>query len=171
MKDMELKYRSNNTPNKMIEHEGNVYWISRSIAVVGLVFVYINGDLYVLMNKRGEGCSDFRGYWNLPCGYLDWDESGAEAVVREVYEETGLNLNNHFLNIDIEPFKVETAVTANKQNVTLRYKFILHLDKLPELTNEFNENNETAEIGWFKIEEIENKTFAFGHKEIIKEQL
>jgi len=162
----------NNVQNKMIEHEGQVYWISRSIAVVGLVFVRCKGETYVLINQRGQGAPDYQGYWNLPCGYLDWNESGVEAVVREIYEETGLNIKQYFsdnlLNVH-QPYYVASDVAQNKQNVTLRYRFFIQVDKLPELTNKYNEENETAEIGWFKIDEIMDKEFAFGHKEIILE--
>ena len=166
----------NNVQNKMIEHEGQVYWISRSVAVVGLVFARCKGETYVLINQRGQGAPDFQGYWNMPCGYLDWNESGVEAVVREIYEETGLNMKRYFnatfatpLLSDVQPFYVASAPDQNKQNVTLRYEFFIHVDKLPKLTNEHNEENETAEIGWFKIDEIKDKEFAFGHKEIILE--
>ena len=161
----------NNKPNKMIEHKGQVYWISRSIAVVGLVFARCKGETYVLINKRGQGVPDYKGYWNLPCGYLDWNESAAEAIVREVYEETGLNLRYYFTDgiLDThQPFYVASDVNQNKQNVSLRYMFYFRVDELPKLTDKHNEEDETDEIGWFKLDEIEDKNFAFGHKEIIK---
>ncbi len=39
-----------------------------------------------------RAAAPFRNYWNLPAGYVEADESPAEAVVREVYEETGLRV-------------------------------------------------------------------------------
>lgn len=71
------------------EHAGETVWVHRSIAVVGFVFCKINNEWCVLANQRGEGAPDFQGYWNCPCGYLDFDETLAEACSREIYEETG----------------------------------------------------------------------------------
>ena len=78
--------------NFSIEHEGKIYWISRSMAVVCFVFAYIDGRWCVLANQRGEGTPDFQGYWNAPCGYLDYNETLEQAAIREVYEETGVKL-------------------------------------------------------------------------------
>ena len=69
---------------------GREYWISRSIAVVVAVFTKNS----VLVVQRGTGTPDpeYVGRYCLPCGYLDYDESCAQAAQRELMEETGLNL-------------------------------------------------------------------------------
>ena len=79
------------------EHAGETVWVHRSIAVAGFIFCRINNEWCVLANQRGEGAPDFQGYWNCPCGYLDFDETLAEACSREIYEETGVNIepSNH----------------------------------------------------------------------------
>lgn len=77
----------------LLDENGKEWWISRSIAVTGCIFTFLNGKWCVLANKRGEGTPDFQGMWNMPCGYLDFDETTAQAVIREVYEETGIKVN------------------------------------------------------------------------------
>ena len=39
----------------LLDENGKEWWISRSIAVTGCVFTFLNGKWCVLANKRGEG--------------------------------------------------------------------------------------------------------------------
>ena len=61
--------------NFPVNVDGKEYWISRSNAVVGIVFKWENGQYHILANKRGKGCPDYVGKWNIPCGYVDYNES------------------------------------------------------------------------------------------------
>jgi len=54
--------------------------------LAGVVAVVMDGD-HVLFSERADG----RG-WNLPAGFIDADEAPDEAVIREVREETGLEI-------------------------------------------------------------------------------
>ena len=38
------------------------------------------------------GAADGQGLWCCPCGYLDFDETLEECVIREIKEETGLTI-------------------------------------------------------------------------------
>src|ERR1044072_6451324 len=49
-------------------------------------------DHKVLLIKRGA--DPFKGKWALPGGYVEWNESTEDAVVREVGEETGLTADH-----------------------------------------------------------------------------
>jgi len=66
------------------EHEGETYWSGRYTAVSGIITANVNGEFYVLANKRGEGCPDYAGYWNMPCGF--WNAMKPQRrVLREKY--------------------------------------------------------------------------------------
>jgi len=89
---IEKKPVFHNRKNESISIDGQTIWISRSVACVGVVMTKWNGEWYILFSKRGTGAADHQGYWNLPCGYLDYDETLTECVIREIYEESGLFL-------------------------------------------------------------------------------
>lgn len=48
----------------------------------------IERDKRLLLLQRAK--APFAGCWNLPAGYVEADESPIQAVIREVYEEVGL---------------------------------------------------------------------------------
>lgn len=150
--------------------DGKTYWISRSVAVVGFVFARVNKQLCILANKRGEGTPDFQGKWNVPCGYLDYDETGEEGCVREIFEETGVKLNPtdmKFIQVNTDP------VNSNRQNVSLRYRTYLSEEfaKIITFTNKNSESNEVDDIKWIPIRDIDNYEWAFNHNELIKNMM
>lgn len=150
----------NNFP---VQHEGKTYWVSRSVAVACFVFTLLDGKISVLANQRGEGAADFHGYWNVPCGYLDFDETTAEAAIRETYEETGIQLSDvRFMGFDDNP-------KSEHQNITFRYwAFIGDNTKINDIyNNRGGEENEVANVAWIPIKELDNYKWAFGHKQII----
>jgi len=131
-------------------------------------------NIFVLIGKRGIGCPDKIGFYNIPSGYLDFNESGTEAAIREIYEETGLYLPDIdkskiiFDKMD-QPWHVKSEPDENKQNVSLRYGIVFNVDEFPVLTNEFSEPNEVEELLWVKISDIDKYEFAFNHDKVIME--
>lgn len=146
--------------------DGKRYWVSRSVAVSTFLFIRDVGEIYVLANKRGKGSADFQGLWNCPCGYLDFDETGEEAAVREVREETGYILESKELNLD----KVITCPRQNHQNVTLRYICEKDISDIKKLDGDFGgEEEEVEEVKLINIKNIDDYEWAFEHNDIIKE--
>lgn len=150
--------------NFAINIEGKEYWVARNIAVACFVFAPRNGEWCVLANKRGKGTPDFQGYWNCPCGYLDFDETIEEAARREVYEETGINLNY------AKFFDFSDDIDANHQNVTFKYYSILsNAEEIPEIKNRGGENDEVDEVRWIPVSNIHLYNWAFDHDFIIED--
>ena len=179
----------NNKPNKSYVIDGKVIWESRSVAV-NCVIVATNSDTptdpFVLISKRGSGTPDFQGYWNVPAGYLDNNETTNDACIREVWEETGVNLKS-ILNMEendkndknyVIYDKVTTEwgtnsdITNNRQNVSFRYGvyFVMKdfINKI-KLSDENSEPNEIGDIKWIPISKIKDYKFAFNHDKLIKD--
>lgn len=166
---MEFKNRSNEEVELV---DGRKIWISRSPAVVGIIFAIVDKEVYILTEKRSS-IMDEPNKWAVVSGYFDWDETGYDAVRREVYEETNFILDNYKDNLvfdnNKQPFYVQTDPKADvKQNVSLSYMFVYKFDKLPELDLNFK-NEEISEVKWMKFDDIdkENKDWAFNHNKRI----
>lgn len=149
--------------NFSITKNGKEYWVARNVAVSCFVFTSIDGVWHVLANKRGDGTPDYQGYWNAPCGYLDFDETTSEAAMREVYEETGVKLNK------VTFFGFNDSPRDNHQNVTFRYYSIISDPQLVNISinNRGGEIDEVKDIKWIPITRISNYGWAFNHNEII----
>lgn len=168
-----------NRPNTPHEFNGKVVWESRSVAVVGVIVLVKKKIPYILVSKRGPKSPDFIGQMNLVAGYLDWDETGRQAVARECWEETGFNLHGFkdFKRVMAshleDPWQVSTTPKNNLQNVTLRYGKVFKIDdnaKLPKLTTAYNEvEGETEDPMWMPFEEIDKYEWAFNHDRVIKQ--
>lgn len=151
------------------DDKGNVHYVSRSVAVTGCIFTMLNGKWCVLANKRGKGTPDFQGMWNMPCGYLDYDEDTKEATIREVYEETGVMLNpsnTHF-------WKFNDSPKQHRQNISFMYYALV--DAQPSNIsvstggNRGGEEDEVEAIGWIPVESINKYRWAFNHDDVIRE--
>lgn len=189
-----MKPTFSNRPNQMIiSQEGESYWISRSVALVGQVCVYslTESKWYILLIKRGTGTPDYQGYWCLPCGYLDWDETLTDGFLREVYEEAGVYLpalsshadfgysDSGLTTIDYPqemPWAISDPLHSGKQNISMHFAvfFTWKGETLPTLSNAHCEPDEVDALQWTPIEEAGEMSLAFNHQKrinIMGEQL
>ena len=137
-------------------------WFSRSVAVATAVLLNDNGQWYVLANERGSGTPDYQGYWNLPCGYLDYNETAEEAAAREVFEETGIRCQN------IKCIGHSSSPNENRQNVV--FYFVSFLSGGMESHKFSKENMEDGEVGgikWVPLSEAGDVKWAFDHDDLI----
>lgn len=143
------------------------FWHSRSNAVDAFIFAACNkienGMVHVLIIKRSKTMRDEPNKFGVPCGYLDWDETLHEAMIREVYEETSLYLPDYekYLIFDNnkKPFFIDDDPKSNKrQNVVSNFVTMLHfeddVDSFPKFIEGFK-SNETAEVMWMPLKEFQ----------------
>jgi 8-oxo-dGTP pyrophosphatase MutT (NUDIX family) len=159
------------------------YWISRSVAIDGIVFALLPSGVYVLIIKRSDKMRDEVGKYCIPCGYLDWDETGYEAMIREVYEETSLYLPDYekFLIFDNDknPFIIRDDPKLNRQNVSLIYLSVYdftsesNVDKFPLEVENFT-CREVSFVKWLPLsdfDKLHSMYWAFNHDEMIRKAL
>lgn len=135
--------------NFPFEHDGETLWYSRSMAVSTCVFcVNEDGDMCILINKRGKGAPTAVGKWCIPAGYLDFDEDLCQCGMREVYEETGVTVPRVLMNFN----GINSIPNSTNQNVCVMYYAYLpgKTEDYP-LSTEHCEPDEVDEVMWLPI--------------------
>lgn len=124
---------------------------SRHMVVNGIV----EYEGKILLIQRG--IEPGYGKWALPGGYLDWDESIEEGVIREVREETGLNVQVQRF------FGFFDSTKRNFQNVAFVY--ILKVIGSTELKLQ---TEEIIDAGWYTLDSLPAEV-AFDHNVMLAE--
>jgi 8-oxo-dGTP pyrophosphatase MutT (NUDIX family) len=162
--------------NFEFEHEGESYWYSRSMTVVTYLFTtkvkkdkngyYSDRHWYVLADKRGIALPKNKHKWNCPGGYLDFNETLAQAACREIHEETGVSVSPE----DLHPFAVKSEPIGKAQNMNISFWTYIpdqtFVDANP-LTNEYADPDEVEEVQWIDIEKLSDYKFGYGQQNTI----
>ena len=124
---------------------------NRAISIDALIV----RDGNILLIKRGV--EPYKGFWGLPGGHLDFDETIKDAVRREVNEETGLTVTSlKLLGIYDSPKR------HPKQSVAISY--------ITETIGEPKAGDDAIEVQFFSLKNIP-KELAFDHTQIISNYL
>ena len=149
--------------NFEFEYKGQKLWYSRSIVVS--LYLYTRDDkgyLCILANKRGALNDTNPSRWNVPGGYLDFDETLDQCAERECFEETGVKVNlsrpdekNYLTSI---LYHIDSKPVGH-QNVKVIYLSFIPWELAKEftLTNAYAEPNEVDDVAWLKMNELDDK--------------
>lgn len=130
----------------------------RTVGVTLIAFYKEGNDIYILAEKRADTIS-LGGLWCLPCGHLEYNETGEEAAVRETLEETGIL----FPRDQIKLFNVDTDPTIYNQHVILRY-----IVEATSKKNSFSiDKNEVEQVKWINLKDINAYPWAFNHDKLL----
>lgn len=120
------------------------------IAVDGIILE--KGKILLVKRKFNP----FAGFWALPGGFVNYNESCETAITREVFEETALQ---------IEPlgfFGVYSKPSRDPRGHVISIVFECFLKK-----GKIRKGDEALEVKFFSLEKL--PTLAFDHKEIISD--
>lgn len=108
-----------------------------------------------------------KGWWSLPGGYLDWDETLQEAVLREVHEEMGLTVDEPEL---VGVYSSPDRDPDGRQNVGHCYlvKIADKSDDDKDLPTLKLDRQEHAQVAWFGLDQLPEK-IAFDHRQMISD--
>ncbi|ERM82786.1 hypothetical protein P872_03760 [Rhodonellum psychrophilum GCM71 = DSM 17998] len=121
--------------------------------------VFSESDQCILLIKRAN--EPFRGMWALPGGFVDPDEEPLVACLRELREETDLQLvNGNLIGIFGEKGRDPRGWT-----VSVAYFF-----KVDSAENsKAKAGSDSSELNWFSLKKL--PLLAFDHQKIIEEAL
>jgi ADP-ribose pyrophosphatase YjhB (NUDIX family) len=128
---------------------GHIHFEQLKVGAGGI----IEQDCNILLLKRST--EPFANSWNLPAGYVEIDENPIHAVIREVYEETGL--------------KVETTKFENIYffNYDPRGNGILIVYRCKIIGGQLSESNEATSPIFFNKSDTPNNLAGGGHNQAI----
>ncbi|KAF2512026.1 NUDIX hydrolase [Flavobacterium zhairuonense] len=126
------------------------------IAVDAIVFGYKSSGLYVLLIEQQFGSSE--KYWALPGGLVQDNESLKDAVIRELHEETNVQLT--FME-QLYTFGDDINRDSRNRVISVAYYALVDASNL-----EIKANTDAEKVQWFKIDEI--PSLAFDHNLILK---
>jgi len=132
---------------------GMTPWMAALRRRVGHELLLLPGVAAVIRNDAGQVLCQRRsetGEWGLPAGGLDPGETPAEGIVREVREETGL---------EVEPVRVLGVFGGRAQRVTypngdvVEFTAIVFACRVVGGTLA-SEDDETAGLRWFAVDAL-----------------
>lgn len=110
----------------------------------------------VCLILRGE--EPRKGYWGLPAGFMEGDETAEEGAVRECQEETGLNVELEGL---YQAFSYQHS-DHNTSGVLLVYRARI-------VSGTPRAGTDTVDVRFFAVDEIEVEMLAFHtHREALE---
>ena len=114
-----------------------------------------NEDARLLMVRRGRGAA--QGTWSLPGGRVEWGETLAEAVVRELREETGLEA-------------VCEGLLGWVERIDQEYHYVIFDFAVTLLSgDEPVAGDDAAEARWVHIDELSDLQLAGGLGEFLRD--
>ena len=126
--------------------------------VVGVGAVIICSGKILLEKRKGE---PGRGKWSIPGGLVELGESVEQTVIREVKEETSLEVDNPEL-IDV----VDNISVDGNGEITYHFVIVDYFVKLRGGT--LKAADDAAELRWVTFDDVENYDLTKSFREFFK---
>jgi 8-oxo-dGTP diphosphatase len=121
----------------------------KKVQKFGVVGLIRDGNGNVLLQKRGNGkFPEADGKWEFPGGKVDFGESPAEALEREIQEEVGCTVSIARL-LPIVMSKVWTRANGGQTHALVLCYECFYMGGTPR-----PEEGVSTEVAWFKAEDI-----------------
>ena len=113
---------------------------------VGVGAMIFNDKGELLLTKRGQAAKNERGCWEIPGGSVDFGETLAQAIVREVKEEMGVDVV-----VEHQLLANDHLIPAEKQHwVATPFIVRVKYGQTPKIL----EPHKCEAMGWFPLTKL-----------------
>ena len=111
----------------------------------------------VLLIQRGY--DPYKGCWAFPGGFLNMDETTEQCAIRELEEETGLQLDK------VQQIGAYSKVDRDPRGRTITVAYLAVIDEAKDVTGQ----DDAAKAEWFPLAEL--PPLAFDHADIMQDAI
>ena len=133
------------------------YKYPRPALTADCVVVTKETDAKVLLIERGD--DPYKGCWAFPGGFMNMDETTEQCAIRELEEETGLQVNNV---IQIEAY---SKVDRDPRGRTVTVAYLAILDRPLAVIGQ----DDAAKAEWWPLSNLPE--LAFDHDKIMQDAI
>ena len=111
----------------------------------------------VLLIQRGY--DPYKGCWAFPGVFLNMDETTEQCAIRELEEETGMQLDN------VQQIGASSKVDRDPRGRTITVAYLAVVDEAKDVTGQ----DDAAKAEWFPLAEL--PPLAFDHADIMQDAI
>lgn len=126
-----------------------------ALTVDAIVYVKEENNVFVLLIERGN--DPYKNKWALPGGFINMDETLETACIRELQEETGLEVEK------MNQFKAYDAIDRDPRHRTISVAFYVELKEKQPVKG----GDDASRAAWFPVTDLPG--LAFDHRNIIND--
>lgn len=126
-----------------------------ALTVDAIVYFVEDKTPKVLLIERGR--DPFKNKWALPGGFIEMDETLEQACIRELQEETGVEVGQ------MEQFRAYDAIDRDPRHRTISVVFSVKIDAEQKVKG----SDDASNAAWFSLAELPE--LAFDHAQILSE--
>ncbi len=120
-----------------------------------VIFGYVDSLLQVALIERKQ--EPFLGYWALPGGFMEGDETAEQCALRELQEETGIQ------KVHVEQFHLFSAPERDPRGRVLTLAFFALVD--PTELGKLEAGTDASKALWCSLKDL--PPLAFDHVDIL----
>ena len=133
------------------------YKYPRPAVTVDVAVITTEQEPKVLLIQRGN--EPYKGHWAFPGGFMDMDETTEQCAIRELEEETGLQIS------EVKQIGAYSKVDRDPRGRTITVAYIARIANAEKV----NGQDDAAKAEWFPINNL--PPLAFDHEDIMKDAI